>query len=151
MSFDMAPHDCGLPDAVDPPDSPAAPVSGPAAAFVPHIRTGGYASDPRNKVAAIAMTCALYLAALAGFLLYRPAPTVVPPPARPLVVTLRPLAQPPASKHEDQRRLRPVAAKPHQPRPAPRVPAPSVRPAAIPLALPAAPIAAPATLLPAPP
>ncbi len=84
-----------------------------SAPFVTLPRSGGYAPDPRNKLYAFAIVAALHVAAIVAFMLYR-SPDIVAPRSQPLVVTLLPLARPPAE----------VRAKDVPPRPTPKTRAP---------------------------
>lgn len=86
-------------------------------------RSGGYAPDPRNRVYAFAIVAALHVAAFVAFMLHR-SPDIVAPRSQPLVVTLLPLARPPAEVRPKDVPPRPTP-KTHAPEPpAPTSPAP---------------------------
>ncbi|WHO37765.1 TonB family protein [Sphingobium sp. AP49] len=95
------------------------------------------------------MTGAVYVAALIAFLLYRPTAIAVISPARPLVVTLLPLAPPSVTAREREPLSRAMPQKKAQSQPVAKASAspPMVRS----LPAPVSPAAAPTVFLPAPP
>lgn len=107
----MVLRDRHAPDAHDPPDSHVISVAGQA---VLPAGSEAYAPDARGKPFAFAITLTLHVVALVGFIFYRSVEAVDAPPSAPLVVTLLPLAHPPAE----------MRVKAVQPRPAPRIPSP---------------------------
>lgn len=154
MSLDVISSERGAPVADDPAPVPVAPSMPPRAAHVPPVRSDGYAqrSTIRSNIGGFVIVAALHGAALVWFILYRSPEIVTPPPARPLVVTLLPLARPPAEMREKESRPEParIPSKPASIRPVvpPIIPTIVNRDFALPAVLPPTPPPAPA---PAPP
>jgi protein TonB len=110
----MASFDHGASGVDDPPgNGHATPVIAAPAPFALPLMGNGYAPDPRNKAYALTIVATLHVAAFVAFMLHRSPDIMVPSPPQPLVVTLLPLARPPAE----------VRAKDVPPRPTPKTPA----------------------------
>lgn len=92
------------------------PATQPITTYVLPLRSHGYAqrSTFRSKLFAFAITAALHGAALIGIMLYRSPAVIVAPPPEPLVVTLLPLARPPAEvkKRQQQPKIVPTPPRP---------------------------------------
>ncbi|WP_168356018.1 energy transducer TonB family protein [Sphingomonas gei] len=88
----------------------------PPAPYVLPFPSAGYAqrSTLRTRLFAFAITVALHGAALIGIMLYRSPGVFVAPPPEPLVVTLLPLARPPAEvkKHHEKAKIVPTPPRP---------------------------------------
>lgn len=110
----MTLSDSGTPVADDPAPRHVGPSAPPLAPYVLPTRTEGYAqrSTIRSKLFALFITAALHVAALVGFMLYRLPGILVAPPPQPLVVTLLPLARPPAEMRRKDVQPKVVPAKP---------------------------------------
>jgi len=95
----------------------AEPATQPLAPYVLPLRSAGYAqrSTLRSKLFAFTITAALHVAALICIMLHRSPDVFVTPPPEPLVVTLLPLARPPAEVKKQHQKAKIV---PTPPRPA---------------------------------